>query len=383
MTTENREAEKHLRSTLRNPDKRRVMQLTWSLVAGGSEVYALNIASNLDADKYSCALCALDQGGALEEEIQRLGIAYFVMNRRPGIDFHLIWRLYCLFRKTRTQVIQTHHFNQLFYSFIGAKLVGARIIHTEHDTASYSRPRLRVALRLMSLFCHRVVAISEEIGTMLRDEIGVAASKIEVVRAGINLAIFNAADENVRAQARRDLLLDERDQVIVIIARLSPEKNHKLLLQAFCDVAHRLSRAKLLIVGEGTEQNVIEKEIERLGLCEQVHMLGVRRDVPRILAASDVFVLASDREGLPIAALEAMAAGKPVVATRVGDLASIVQDGTTGYLVPPGDAAALATALIRALDKETISDIGINARRMASQYGLQLMLNRYDTLYSG
>jgi glycosyltransferase involved in cell wall biosynthesis len=382
MTTEKRGAQMRRRSTSHDPGKRRVMQITWSLVAGGSEVYAWNIASNMDAHKYSCGLCALDQGGALEEEIKAQGIPYFVMNRRPGIDLRLVWRLYRLFRKTRIQVIQTHHFNQLFYSFIGAKLVGARIIHTEHDTASYSRPRLRLALRLMSFFCHRVVAISDEVGAMLRDEIGISAGKIEIVRAGINLAVFNADDQNARAEARRVLRLDEKDQVVVIVARLFPEKNHLLLLGAFADVARSLSRARLLIVGEGVERKAIEEEIVRLGLGERVRVLGVRRDVPGILAASDVFVLASDREGLPIAALEAMAAGKPVVATAVGDLASIIQDGVTGYLVPRGDADALAAALTRVLDKQTTSDMGTNARRVASHYGLPSMLNRYEILYS-
>src|SRR3954471_17627854 len=99
-----------------------VMQVTWSLVAGGAEIYALRIAKNLTPERYTAELCALDQGGALEDEIKRLGIPYRVMNRRQGIDLRLIWRLYKVFAATRPRIIQTHHFNQLFYSFIGARL---------------------------------------------------------------------------------------------------------------------------------------------------------------------------------------------------------------------------------------------------------------------
>src|SRR4028118_986802 len=127
--------------------RRAVMQVTWSLVAGGAEMYALTIASHLDARKYKGMLCAVDQGGALEAEIQQLGIPYFVMNRRPGIELGLMWRLYKLFRQQRVAVLHTHHFNQLFYSLLGAKLVGARIIHTEHSTETYARQRLRTAIR--------------------------------------------------------------------------------------------------------------------------------------------------------------------------------------------------------------------------------------------
>ena len=105
----------------------KVMQVTWSLVAGGAEIYALTIAKNLSPEHYITQLCALDQGGALEDEIKRLGIPYSVMNRRQGIDLRLIWRLYRLFARARPRIIQTHHFNQLFYSFIGARLAGARL----------------------------------------------------------------------------------------------------------------------------------------------------------------------------------------------------------------------------------------------------------------
>src|SRR5438128_6157135 len=111
----------------------KVMQVTWSLVAGGAEIYALTIARNLAPARYTTALCALDQGGALVPEIERLGIPYSVMNRRQGIDLRLMWRLYRFFARERPRIIHTHHFNQLFYSFIGAKLTGARLIHSEHS----------------------------------------------------------------------------------------------------------------------------------------------------------------------------------------------------------------------------------------------------------
>jgi glycosyltransferase involved in cell wall biosynthesis len=358
----------------------RVMQVTWSLVAGGSERYAFTVAAGLDPRKFLCEMCALDKGGAMEDEIRRAGIRFEVMNRRQGIDWGLMWRLYKLFRKHRVDVIHTHHFNQLFYSLAGARLAGARIIHTEHSVECFKRRRLRAALRLMSLFCDRVVAIGEDGARVLREDVGIPQSKLEIIRAGINIEMFDQS----RSEARRELGIAETSRVAIIVARLFPEKNHLLLLEAFKEVARRIPEAKLLIAGDGVEEETIRDEIARLGLEDNVSMLGVRGDVARLLAAADVFALSSDREGLPIAVLEAMAARRPVVATSVGDLPMVVRPGETGLLVPPKDAISLAEALIKVLsDPEQSREMGERAHRMvAERFSLQAMIKRHARLYS-
>ena len=362
-------------------NRQTVMQVTWSLVAGGAEMYALTIASNLDGGKYRSIMCAIDEGGALEDEIKQTGIPHFVMNRRPGIDLRLMWRLYRLFRKMKVDVIQTHHFNQLFYSAIGARLAGARIIHTEHSVECFKRRKLRVALRLLSVLCDKVIAIGNDGEQVLHKQVGIPACKLEIIRAGIDPLAFNES----KSLARRALSLGETDRVAVIVARLFPEKNHRLLLRAFADVARRVKGARLLIVGEGVEGEAIGEEIKKLNLTDHVRMMGVRRDIARILAASDVFVLSSDREGLPIAALEAMCAGLPVVATSVGDMPKIVIESETGRLVAPGNSVGMAQALIDLFeDPKRASEMGARGRRFATEnFGLQSMIERLEAIYSG
>jgi glycosyltransferase involved in cell wall biosynthesis len=358
-----------------------VMQVTWSLVAGGAEMYALTIASGLDDGKYRTWMCGVDEGGALEPEIRQRDIPFFIMRRRePGIDFKLMWRMYRLFREHRIDVVQTHHFNQLFYSLPGAILAGARVIHTEHSIKAYAARRLRIALRLLSLGCEKVIAIGEDGARVLLDEVKLPKRKLEIIRAGIDPARFREP----RDESRRALGLAEEDRVAVIIARLYPEKNHRLLLAAFAEAAGRIERARLLIAGEGVEREAIEAEIHRLSLWDRVWMLGVRRDVPRLLAAADVFALSSDREGLPIAIIEAMAAARPVVATAVGDIPDVVRDGTDGRIVPPGDPAALAAALIELLgDRERAAEMGRNAQRFATdRFAVGAMIERYQQLFS-
>ena len=359
--------------------RRTVMQVTWSLVAGGAETYALTVASGLDATKYRSLMCGIDQGGALEPEVRRRGIPYHIMNRRPGLDWRLMGRMFGLLRRERVDVIHTHHLNQLLYSVVAARLLGIRIIHTEHSVEMYKSAKLRRLLRVLSVFCYRVTAIGADGEQVLRDKVGIPAGKLEVVRAAVDLARFKVP----REAAREALGLCPADRVAVIVARLSEEKNHGFLLAAFAEAVARVPNAKLLIVGDGVEQKAIEDVIVKLNLGCSVRMLGVRRDIPQVLAGADVFVLSSDREGLPIAVLEAMAAGLPVIATSVGDLPLVVKDGQTGVLVPRRGVGEMAEALVRLLgDAEQCGRMGRAGRELVQEaYSLEQMVARHGALY--
>lgn len=360
-----------------NTGKTRVMQVTWSLVAGGAEIYAFTVASRLDKSRFESFMCAVDQGGAIEPEVRKSGLPYFIMKRRAGIDWRLFGRLFRLFRRKKIDVLQTHHFNQLFYSAPGAKLLGIRVFHTEHDIELSKKPRLRLALKLLSRCCTKMIAIGNEIAQMYRD-LGIPDEKIQILRAGVEVSSFDYSPQ----QARADLGLESQHRVAIIVARLFPEKNHRLLLDAFAQAAQNEPDYRLLIAGEGIEADNIRAQIEALNLTSQVQMLGVRRDVPRLLAASDIFVLSSDREGLPIAVLEAMAAARPVVATAVGNVPDVVRDGETGRLVPPGDKDALAEALKDLLsDKVRCENLGHAAREVARDYDVRHMIESYEKLF--
>ena len=359
--------------------KRTVMQVTWSLVAGGAETYALTVASGLDGSRYRSVMCGIDQGGALEPEVRRRGVPYHIMHRRPGLDWRLMGRMFQLLLREKVDVIHTHHLNQLLYSAVAARLLGIRIVHTEHSVEMYKSRKLRWMLRVLSIFCRRVTAIGADGEQTLREKVGIPAQKLEIVRAAVDLRRFNVP----RALAREALGLKPTDRVAVIVARLFPEKNHRFLLAAFAEAAERVPDAKLLIVGDGIEQKAIEEVIAKLNLGDRVAMLGVRRDIPQILAGADVFVLSSDREGLPIAVLEAMAAGLPVIATSVGDLPLVVKDGQTGVLVPRRDVGEMAEAMVRLLgDGEECARMGRGGRELVSEtYSLDQMVRRHSELY--
>src|SRR5262249_4177146 len=172
------------------------------------------------------------------------------------------------------------------------------------------------------------------------------APRVRVIYNGIDTAAF-ANGCHDREAVRRDLGLGADDFVILLVARLDYLKDHATAVRTLERVARSRPDARLVLVGEGPERPKIEDQVRRLGVAAGVRFLGLRQDVARLLRATDLFLLTSVSEGIPLTVLEAMAAGLPVVATRVGGLAEVVVDGETGLLAPPGDDAALAGAVLR------------------------------------
>jgi len=356
-----------------------VMQVVHSLVRGGSERVACDLAMRLDRSRVRSSVCALDVGGPLAAELEAAGIAAHVTGRRPGRDARLIGTLYRLFRREQVDVVQTHHLTQLIYGALGARLAGATLVHVEHETFSLRSARARRRLRALSFFCDRVVAVGEEIRDFLVGEVRIARSRVALIRNGIDLARYRPG----RRDFRRRIGLPVTERWIGQIARLEEEKDQATLLRAFASVRARHADTRLVLVGDGSLRASLEELARGLGVDAAVSFLGARSDVADLLPELDVFVLSSIREGLPLALLEAMACGVPVVATAIGNIPRVVRDGENGDLVPPADERALAAAVGRTLDSpDRASALGAAARAwVAQEYGLDATVRRYQELY--
>jgi len=182
---------------------------------------------------------------------------------------------------------------------------------------------------------------------------------------------------------RREWRLTEEHRVAVIVAVLRPEKNHRRFLRVARAVADRMPEARFVVIGDGVERANLERYTDVLGLRDQVHFAGVRRDVPQVLAAADVVALTSDTEGFPLALLEAMAAGRPIIATRVGSLDEMVVEGKTGRLIPAHDEASFADALHRMLsDRVTARAMGEAGRRLVlERFTVKHMVKAHEQLF--
>ena len=245
------------------------------------------------------------------------------------------------------------------------------IVHTEHSNhianqRSWSRRfRTRLLLRLAGLFADGFCCVSEDIAAAIRRNGIITQRRVRVVRNGIDTAAFDAPGDSEPLEPRSGIPLDV--PVIGTVARLSEVKRLDLLIRSFATVGTDDRRPHLLVVGDGPESESLRELASSLGLADRVHFAGYRPRPEHFLHLIDVFALTSRLEGMPLAILEAWAAARPVIASRVGGVPEFVTDGETGILFEPGDEAALTQAMSRLLTNP--EEARASARRAATMSG--------------
>jgi glycosyltransferase involved in cell wall biosynthesis len=358
----------------------KIAHAVYSLMIGGSEVLAWRIAKALNINGvYDCSLYAVDRGGPLSDALSADKIKYRVFSRKSRIDLRLLGALAAQLRADKIQLVHTHHLGQLLYAGLAARLVGAKVVHTEHEFYSLSNRRLQILLWFLVKMADVVTAVNDPVSSFLRDQVGIPSPKIVTIQNGIDISPYLAA----MPIARSELGWSNNDVVVGCVARLEPEKGVAILLEAFSLVLKHQPNAKLLIAGDGGERERLRSTSGRLGLNGSVHFLGTRSDIPEVLATCNVVALPSIHEGLPMALLEAMAAGKAVVATRVGAIPDVVRDGRSGLLVPPGNVTSFAQALSFLIgDQNKRQEMGVEAHKVVKEsYSFNRMIESYEALY--
>jgi glycosyltransferase involved in cell wall biosynthesis len=282
------------------------------------------------------------------EEAKRNGIDYAVFACRSPLDLRLALSIRAFIKKDRIDVIHCHGYKSNFYGLLASK-GQVPSVTTNHNwlTAHWKLKTYCLLDSLWIRFFDRIVAVSNEVKKdMLRYKI--PREKIRVIDNGISLERFEK-----RVEARRmktQLGFEEKTRVIGSIGSLVIEKGHIYLLEAAKQILDVVKDVKFLIIGDGPLRQTLEEKSEGLGIKRNVIFLGQRKDVPELLMAMDIFVLPSVKEGLPIALLEAMAAKRPIVATRVGAIPKVIENKRIGVLVEPKDTIGLRDAIINLLN---------------------------------
>jgi sugar transferase (PEP-CTERM/EpsH1 system associated) len=356
-----------------------VAQVVLSLARGGSESLARDVAVTLDSARFRSSVYALDEGGPLDLDLQAAGVPVHLVGRRPGFDWRLVPRLYRLFRRERVTVVQTHHLAPLIYGALAARLAGAILIHVEHERFTFAHPTARRRLRRLARLCHRIVVVGEDIRDYFVERVGIPAAKLVVIENGVDTRRFPTTPR----QSRAALGLPAEDRLIGHVARLDPAKDQATLLAAFQTLAQTHSGVRLVLVGDGALRANLEELAQTLGIAKIVTFLGARSDVAELLPHFDAFALSSVNEGLPVALLEAMAAGRPVAATAVGEIPALL-GRDAGLCVPPGKPGALAEALGLLLERpEQGATMGAAARRRVEErFDLRATVRRYEAVYA-
>jgi glycosyltransferase involved in cell wall biosynthesis len=359
---------------------RTILHLSSTSGPGGAEVIVSRLAGVLDRRRFRSVVC-LYRPGWLQEQCERQGIETHVLESGSMFDFGWVRKACRLVRREGISLIHAHEFDGITYGSLVAKIVGVPLVATVHGKHYYwEKKRRRLAYRMVSRV-GTMVAVSEDLKRFIAEKVGVAVARIKVIYNGQEPlpAVESAAGRCLRDQ----LGLEEDESVIGVVGSLYPVKGHEYLLAAVPQVLKTHPRTKVLIVGRGDLEAPLKESVKKVGLEKKVRFLGFREDVAALLSLMDVFVLPSLSEGLSIALLEAMAAGKPVIATNVGGNPELVVDGETGYSVPSRDADALAAKLRLLLaDKQHCSKLGDNGRkRVKLRFSLQAMAENYQRLY--
>lgn len=347
---------------------------------GGAEAMVVQLARAL-SERGADVVVATTRPGWMTERAEAAGLPVWIDAMREGPDPRWVARLRRRLRDERIDLLHSHEFEMNAYG--GAAAIAARVpsVATLHGSVAGTERKHLLAYRALGALGQRLVAVSHDLLARLAGPLGRGHRRVRVIHNGTEVPPLLAAEArpDARRRARAELGLPGDGPLFVAIGSLYPVKDHATLLRA----AAWLPGARIAIAGRGDEEAALRDLATSLGIADRVHLLGLRDDVPRVLAACDAFVQPSLSEGLPLAVLEAMAHGCAVVATRVGGVAEAVVEGETGLLVPPGDPAKLADALREVANDPALAAAFAEAgwRRAHAEFSTDAMTDRYLALY--
>jgi glycosyltransferase involved in cell wall biosynthesis len=370
-------------------DRPVVLHLLHTLQRGGAEVLVRDLVSDL-SESFEFVVVSLDEAGPIAEELSARGVAVHTLGRRPGLDWRCGWRLARLARRYGARVIHAHQYTPLFYATMARMVCGRtlRLLFTEHGRHYPDERRFKRVLANRLLINRRVdcfTAVGQFVRQALIENEAMPASRIQVVYNGVDTARSLNRPDNGAARARLcgQLKLPVDTPLIMQVAGLRSVKDHQTAVAALRRLHDQGCRAHLVLVGDGSMRNQIVAAAGRCGVHSAVHLLGWRDDVDQLWQAVDVGLLTSLSEGISVAILEAMLAGKPVVATDVGGNGELIQHGVTGLLAPRGHVKTVAEALHQLLDSPSLrARLGSAGRRRAiDQFSQSAMHQAYRRIY--
>jgi len=347
---------------------------------GGAETVLMNLASGIDARRFR-SIVFLPYGGWLAARLREHGVEPVIQDKDGGHEIRQIMRLV---RRESVDLIHAHLDGQNFSATVAGRLTGAKVVATWHNMPrSIGRWTRRQAFKewFVRHGATHVVGVSTTVVEALRHH-GFSGRRTLAIHNGIDFKMFQSAPAGT---LRRELGCEPGTLLVGTVANFRASKNYGALVAAAAEVVRALPNVHFVAAGDvNSEIGAQAREaIARCGLDGRFHLLGLRSDVPAVLADLDIFVLASTAEGFSIATVEAMAAGRPVVATRSGGPAEIIEHGRTGLLVESGSAQALASGILRLIGDAELRVRLANAGRAAveERFSLPVMICRYESLY--
>lgn len=364
---------------------RSILYFTNSTLWGGVEEHICGLLRNLSRDAFRTELVC----DPLLYERFRWAVSEDIPVRALRLsslgDFAGALRLASLLRRERFHIVHSHMFwSSLFASPI-ARLCGVPIIvETLHGTEAWRKGWKANYLidRATTRFVSKYVAVSEYDARFLQEKKGVARKKIAVIHNGAEVGRFSSTTSKRKA-LRQAMGFEDSDCILIMVARFHAGKGHRILFEAMRELVGAHPRLKLICLGQGDEEVQLRELRRALGLESCIQLAGQQQNVAEWLAAADMNVLPSFYEGLPLTILEAMAAGLPTVASNVGGIPDVIEDGANGILVPPGDSHKLAAAISQLIEDCAMrTRMGEAARdRVSQRFTLEQQVSSTENMY--
>lgn len=358
----------------------RVMFVITSMPVGGAETLLVNLVRRMDRSRFAPELCCLKELGPLGEELAS-EVPSFAGLIAHKYDVRVLGRLTKLFQRRNIDAVVTVGTggDKMFWGRLAARRAGVPVILSAlHSTGLPDH--VEWLNRRLAPITDGFIAVAKSHGEYLAQAEGCPVGRVFVVPNGVDTERFSPTPPD--ANLRDELGLQTGQPVAAIVAALRPEKNHELFLRAAARVAQSRTEARFLIVGDGPRRESLERLAKELRIEANVRFLGTRGDIPRLLSLASVLVLSSQMEANPVSILEALACGKPVVATRVGSVEETVEHGVCGYLVRPGDELELAARVDELLGNPELANcMGLAGREQVVRgWSLARMVEGYQEL---
>ena len=348
--------------------KLRVVHIVPELGVGGAEWHVVRLMPALDPDRFEPAVICIGEPGALFPLLAAVGVPAVALRRTKRGALLALFDLVRELRRIRPDIVLVRGYNAEVLGRLAARIVRVRAnvvwIHNVGDLDPHGRVR-RLLDRLLDRITSAYFGVAHAQRAYISGELGLPAHKVRIIHNGVDPTDFDPRSDR---QAVAALGIGDGEPVVALVGAMRPEKDHKTYLDAARLVNGAMPSARFLLVGDGPLRAELEARAVSLGLDDRVVFAGVRDDIPKLLRGVDVFVLSSYSDCFPMALLEAMAAGRPAVCTAVGGVPEMIDDGVTGFLVPPRDPRALADKLLTVLaDPARARAMGKAARRRAEE----------------